>query len=73
MPKKFRTVKPKEVITILCANGFSLRRVKGSHHIFTNDAKTKMVTIPVHSGKDLLPNTLRSIIRQSGLSEDLFR
>ena len=73
MPKKFRTLKPKEIIAIICANGFELRRTKGSHHIFTNSDKTHRVTVPVHSGRDILPDTLRSIIRQSGLSEGLFQ
>ncbi len=73
MPKRFRTLKPKEVIAILCTNGFDLRRTKGSHHIFTNADKTKRVTVPVHSGKDLLPDTFRSIVRQSGLPEELFQ
>lgn len=72
MPKKFLTLKPKEVIAILCANGFELRRTKGSHHIFTNFDKTRRVTVPVHGNRDLLPDTLRSIIRQSGLPEELF-
>jgi len=73
MPKKFRSLKPKEVIVILCANGFELRRTKGSHHIFTNSDKTRRVTVPVHSGKDFLPDTFRSIVRQSGLPEKLFQ
>ena len=72
MPKKFKIFKPKEVAAILMANGFQLRRSKGSHQIFTNN-NSKRVTIPMHGGKDLLPATLVSIIRQSGLSEKLFK
>lgn len=73
MPKKFRTLKPKQVIAILCANGFELRRTKGSHHIFTNFDKTRRVTVPVHGSQEFLPDTFRSIVRQSGLSEELFQ
>jgi predicted RNA binding protein YcfA (HicA-like mRNA interferase family) len=72
MPKKFRVIKARELIVILCANGFVLRRTKSSHHIFTNRDKTKRVTVPVHGNKDLLPDTFRSIVRQSGLPESLF-
>ncbi len=73
MPKKFKIFKPKEVAAILISNGFKLRRSKGSHQIFTNMDNSKRVTIPMHGGKDLLPATLVSIIRQSGLSEKLFK
>lgn len=73
MPKKFRIFKPKEVVSILLVNGFELRRSKGSHQIFTNRDNSKRVTVPMHSGKDLLYATLVSIIRQSGLSEELFK
>lgn len=73
MPKKFKIFKPKEVVAILMSNGFKLRRSKGSHQIFTNSNNSKRVTIPMHSGKDLLLTTLVSIIRQSGLSEVLFK
>lgn len=72
MPKKFKVFKPKKIIAILLSNGFEWRRSKGSHQIFVNINNSKRVTVPVHSGKDLLPNTLLSIIKQSGLSEELF-
>lgn len=73
MPKKFKIFKPREVVAILLSNGFELRRTKGSHQIFTNTDNSKRVTIPMHSNKDLLPVTLISIIRQSGLSENFFK
>jgi predicted RNA binding protein YcfA (HicA-like mRNA interferase family) len=53
--------------------GFIIDRVAGSHHVLTypNDP-TRTVTVPVHSGRDLKPGTLRSIIRQAGLTVDEF-
>ncbi len=73
MPKKFKIFKPKEIIKILLLNNFKLRRTKGSHQIFVNNDNSKRVTVPMHNGKDLFPATLVSIIRQSGLSEKLFK
>ena len=45
----------------------------GSHHIlvFPGDP-TRTVTVPVHSGRDLKPGTLRAIIRQIGMSVEEF-
>jgi predicted RNA binding protein YcfA (HicA-like mRNA interferase family) len=49
-------------------------RIVGSHHVmvFTGDAR-RTVTVPVHSGRDLKPGTLRAIIRQSGLRVEEFK
>jgi len=33
----------------------------------------RTVTVPVHSSRDLKPGTLRSIIKQAGLSLEEFR
>ena len=48
--------------------------IVGSHHVmvFPGDP-TRTVTVPVHAGRDLKPGTLRSIIRQSGLTTEEFK
>lgn len=53
--------------------GFVVNRIVGSHHVmvFPGDS-TRAVTVPVHSGRDLKPGTLRSVIRQAGLSVEDF-
>lgn len=55
-----------EVIDALKADGWTLDRVRGSHHIFKNPRKPGHVTVP-HPRKDMMRATLRSIERQSGL------
>lgn len=63
----------KEVIRALTKAGLDVDRIVGSHHVmaFPEDP-TRAVTVPVHSGRDLKPGTLRSIIRQAGLSIEEF-
>jgi len=63
----------KDVVRALRSGGFVVDRIVGSHHIMTfpNDP-TRTVTVPVHSGRDLKPGTLRSIIRQAGLTVEEF-
>jgi predicted RNA binding protein YcfA (HicA-like mRNA interferase family) len=34
---------------------------------------TRTVTVPVHSGRDLKPGTLRAIIRQAGFTVEEFK
>ncbi len=69
---RFRTF-----IRILETHGFELvRRGKGSHRVYKGFArgKTRMVVVSVHSeSDDVLPGTLASMIRQSGLNRKLFR
>jgi predicted RNA binding protein YcfA (HicA-like mRNA interferase family) len=66
-------VSGRRVIRALERAGLVVERVAGSHHILVdpNDPR-RAVTVPVHAGRDLKPGTLRSIIRQAGLTVDAF-
>ncbi|PIP63903.1 hypothetical protein COW97_00025 [Candidatus Roizmanbacteria bacterium CG22_combo_CG10-13_8_21_14_all_34_12] len=65
-------LRPREVETVLLKNGFVVNVSKSSHKQYFNPKTKAHTTIPFHS-RDLAPGTLRSIIRQSQLSIDLFR
>lgn len=71
MPK-LALLKPREVESILLKNGFILNIGKSSHRQYYNPQTRAHVTVPFHS-KELAKGTLRSIIRQSQLSIDIFR
>lgn len=61
-----------QVCVLLERNGFKVVRQRGSHRVMQskNNEGTRTVPVPMH--KDLKPGTLGSIIRQSGLSRQLF-
>lgn len=62
------------VVHALKRAGFVVDRIVGSHHILTYPGDpTRAVTVPVHSGRDLKPGTLRAIIRQARVSMEEFR
>jgi predicted RNA binding protein YcfA (HicA-like mRNA interferase family) len=66
-------VNGKRVIQALIRAGFVVNRIVGSHHVLVYPGDpTRTVTIPVHAGRDLKPGTLRSIIRQTGLTVEEF-
>lgn len=66
-------VNGKRVIQALIRAGFVVNRIVGSHHVLVYpDDPTRTVTVPVHAGRDLKPGTLRSIIRQTGLTVEEF-
>jgi predicted RNA binding protein YcfA (HicA-like mRNA interferase family) len=56
----------REVMDRLKAEGWALRRIAGSHHIFEKDGRK--VPIPVHGARDLAAGTLAAIQRQTGVS-----
>ena len=61
-----------EVVRALERAGFSVHRVKGSHHHLRNpDRPLSRPVVPMHRG-DLPPGTLRAIIKQAGVSVDEF-
>ena len=59
-----------ECIKALCRAGFSIVRQKGSHIVVRRNNPFSQIVVPEH--KVLDRGTLRSIIRQSGLSIEDF-
>lgn len=57
---------PKEVIKILQQNGWYEKRVRGGHHIFSNENSQNIVVVSI--SKSIIPiGTLKNIEKQSGM------
>ena len=56
----------KEIEKIILADGWRLKKTKGSHYQYTHPTKPGKVTIPNHPG-DLDTRTIKSILKQAGL------
>lgn len=54
-----------DVIGKLKADGWTLDRVNGSHHIMVKDGRA--VPVPVHGKRDVGPGLVAAIQRQSGV------
>ena len=65
-----KVVSGKRMCRILEDNGWSLVRVKGSHHAFEKAGNLKTVIVPVHGNKDLKTGTQREIMKDAELTED---
>lgn len=59
------SVSSREIIRKLNDDGWTLKRVTGSHHHFIHPTKDGKVTVP-HPVKDMPIGTLKNIERQSG-------
>ena len=72
MSKIIPILKSQEAIKIFEKLGFYIKRQRGSHIIMVNDEDcVHQPVIPMHR-KDLTVATLRSIIRQAGLTPEEF-
>ncbi len=60
------TMKSADLIRELEADGWQLRGVKGSHHVFRHPAKPGHVSVP-HPKKDLGKGLVHSIRKAAGL------
>lgn len=60
-------VTAKEVFNGLKRNGFEVIRTSGSHH-FLHRPGSGIVTISIHPGEIVKPKTLKSILKQAGLT-----
>jgi predicted RNA binding protein YcfA (HicA-like mRNA interferase family) len=58
----------REVIKLIEADGWYLDRQKSSHRQFKHPVKSGLVTVAGHLPMVLAPKTLKSILRQAGLS-----
>lgn len=60
-------MKVRGVIKMLQADGWYLKRTRGSHRQYAHAVKTGVVTVPGHPSDELAPGTLNSILKQAGL------
>lgn len=56
----------KQVIKLLEADGWTLRHVKGSHHIFRHSTKLGHISVP-HPKMDLGVGLVHKLLKQAGL------
>ncbi len=60
----------KQVIKFLKDHGYKEHRQRGSHLILYNPSKEIVLSVPVHSGKDIGHGFTSKILKQAGYSSD---
>jgi predicted RNA binding protein YcfA (HicA-like mRNA interferase family) len=60
-------VKVRDLIHLLEAAGWRLKRTKGSHRQFRHPNKRMIVTVAGQPGKDVPVGTLKAVLRCAGL------
>ena len=58
----------KELCRLLNEAGWTLKRVKGSHHIFGKPGERKAIAVPVHGNQTIKPGLALRIAKDAGIS-----
>ncbi|MCX7721631.1 MAG: type II toxin-antitoxin system HicA family toxin [Verrucomicrobiae bacterium] len=53
---------------LLKKHGWVLKRIRGSHHIFSKPGKRKIITLPVHGNKELKPGLAARIAKDTNIA-----
>ena len=63
-----KSISGKTLCKIVEKNGWMLKRVTGSHHIYSKTGVRAILSIPVHGNRDLPIGTLKSILKDADLT-----
>jgi predicted RNA binding protein YcfA (HicA-like mRNA interferase family) len=64
-----KQVSGRELASAVEARGWSLARIKGSHHVFVKAGRRERIVIPIHGNQSLKMGLLRSLMKIAGLRE----
>jgi predicted RNA binding protein YcfA (HicA-like mRNA interferase family) len=64
-----KQISGKDFCRLLTDQGWSLARIKGSHHIFFKEGVRDRIVVPVHGNKSLKIGLLKSQMKVAGIQE----
>ena len=65
-----KAVSGKDLCRLLERHGWELRRISGSHHIFTKSGSVARITVPVHGNSSLKLGLQRHLMKLAGIDEN---
>jgi len=68
---KYPIINARKLVKILKIYDFVLIHTRGSHHVFRNSKSKKMVSVPVHKGKDLGRGITKAILQDADIPIDV--
>ena len=64
-----KAVSGKDLIRVLERNGWTLLRVRGSHHVLGKPRSVVRLSVPVHGNSPLKIGLLTHLLKSAGLTE----
>ena len=65
-----KQVSGKELARAVQRKGWTLARIKGSHHIYGKAGSIVRLSIPIHANRPVKTGLLRHLLKQAGLTEN---
>ena len=65
-----KSVSGKELCKVLEANGWTCKRINGSHHIYTKPGHLQRISVPVHGNQTLKQGLQNALMKSAGLTEN---
>lgn len=65
-----KSVSGKALCKIVERYGWNLKRITGSHHIYAKEGVSIILSIPVHSNRDLPVGTLKGLLKDADITEE---
>ena len=69
---KLPVIRSRDLVRAAKRIGFVFDRQSGSHALYLRDSGRRRIVVPIHSGRDLKPGTLRAIIADMGITVEEF-
>ncbi|MFN0316213.1 MAG: type II toxin-antitoxin system HicA family toxin [Burkholderiales bacterium] len=64
-----KAISGKDLCRLLEQHGWQLKRVTGSHHIYTKPSDASRISVPVHGNSSLKLGLQRHLMKLAGISE----
>ena len=64
-----KAVSGKDFCRLLERHGWELRRISGSHHIYTKSGSGVRITVPVHGNSSLKLGLQHHLVKLAGIDE----
>ncbi|WP_419939529.1 type II toxin-antitoxin system HicA family toxin [Candidatus Palauibacter sp.] len=64
-----KTLSGKDFCRLIEAHGWQLRRVRGSHHIYSKEGVAARISVPVHGNADLKRGLQRHLMKIAEIDE----
>ncbi|GEO09980.1 type II toxin-antitoxin system HicA family toxin [Segetibacter aerophilus] len=65
-----KTVSGKQFAKILETKGWTLKRIQGSHFIYSHPNKNQIISVPVHKNEDLKKGLQKSLMNLAEIKDD---
>ena len=62
------SVSGEQAVSVFARLGFSVVRIKGSHHIMKKPGHRYILSVPVHKSKTVKKGTLRGLVEAAGIT-----